>query len=267
MEDAHIIWVSADTGLFGIFDGHNGADCSQFIASRLRQVLDKGGCPIDELLLEQLFLHLDREFLETKLVGGSTATICIVRRATGSTYTLHVLNLGDSRALLGRRDGSLVSGGEHCTEQALTTDHKPSHPPEQQRIAQCGGFVGPGNHGPMPRLNGRLAISRSFGDSEHKETGLSAQPEQSQYKCDATDFLLLVCDGIVERNLTNPEVVRLVAQSLREQPDPAAAAAIVVNAALSSKSRDNLSCLVVTFDSQAREQHQVSASAGLASCE
>ena len=92
-EDAHIIWVSANTGLFGIFDGHNGADCSQFIVSRLRQVLNKGGWSTDKLLLEQMFLHLDREFLETKLVGGSTATICIVRRVTGSTYTLHVLNV------------------------------------------------------------------------------------------------------------------------------------------------------------------------------
>ena len=58
----------------------------------------------------------------------------------------------------------------------LTTDHKPNHPTELQRIKSLGGKVRwhglmGKNRNPIPsagvyRINGILAVARSFGDVE-----------------------------------------------------------------------------------------------------
>merc|ERR1719330_1578016 len=143
-------------------------------------------------------------------------------------YDLRVGNIGDSRVLLGRADGTIVDGGG--TDGGLTTDHKPDLESERARIERTGGSVQMVTG--VARVNGDLAVSRSFGDAPHKETGgpaqedhpVSAEPEFTElWTCDPTDFILLVCDGISEGTFPNREVVELAAERLRQQgdkPDP-----------------------------------------------
>lgn len=100
-------------------------------------------------------------------------------KKSGQKCHLLVANLGDSRILLGRRDGRIVDGGG--TDQGLTTDHKPSHPSERQRIYRCGGTVEEAPGG-VSRVNGELAVSRGFGDAEFKKTG-GPQPEDRPVTC------------------------------------------------------------------------------------
>lgn len=256
MEDANVIIARDTWGFFGVFDGHGGDQCSGFVARRLYEELSDGP-PEDHAALSALALRLDKEFLELGLPSGSTGTFVIVKppEAQGGKYLLRVGNIGDSRVLLGRADGTIVVGSG--TDGALTTDHKPDHPSERARIERTGGNVQEVMG--VSRVNGDLAVSRAFGDSQHKQTGgpsqedhpVSAAPELCVLECGPTDFIMLVCDGISEGTFPNAEVVKLAAEQMNltaaggQSVDPGSAAAAVCREALKCGSKDNLSCMIV----------------------
>lgn len=256
MEDAHVMFERDSWGFFGVFDGHGGDLCSKYVAKRYYEELEKGR-PTDDAALKSLALGIDREFLESGQASGSTGTFVLIEPPSGdeAQYLLRVGNIGDSRVLLGRADGSIVEGPG--TDGGLTTDHKPDYPSERERIERTGGHVQLVQG--VPRVNGDLAVSRSFGDRQYKQTGgpaqedhpVSADPEFTTIKCDASDFVILVCDGISEGNFPNAEVIQLAAEELKtsdgRQPDLAAAAAAVCRQALKAGSMDNLSCMIVLF--------------------
>mmetsp|Transcript_76960 Transcript_76960/g.213886 ORF Transcript_76960/g.213886 Transcript_76960/m.213886 type:complete len:603 (+) Transcript_76960:76-1884(+) len=253
MEDAHVIFMQEAWGFFGVFDGHGGDQCSTFIARRFNEELEKGA-PSNDAAMKALALRLDEEFLMTGQPSGSTGTFVLVQPPAGdeSQYTLRVGNIGDSRILLGRADGTIVEG--NGTDGGLTTDHKPDHPSERERIERTGGTVQEVQG--VARVNGDLAVSRAFGDAQYKQTGgpgqedhpVTAEPEMLTLRCDPSDFVVLVCDGISEGNFPNRAVIVHAAEELRaggDNPDPGAAAASVCRKALASESQDNLSCMIV----------------------
>eukprot|EP00927_Polykrikos_kofoidii_P066603 TRINITY_DN6216_c1_g2_i1.p1 TRINITY_DN6216_c1_g2~~TRINITY_DN6216_c1_g2_i1.p1 ORF type:complete len:557 (+),score=129.53 TRINITY_DN6216_c1_g2_i1:175-1671(+) len=265
MEDAHLIITRKDWGFFGVFDGHGGAACSAFAAKRLDEEIEKNGCPKDDAAVKKLVLAIDKEFLDSEQPSGSTATMCIVEKpsAPGGKHRLRVINAGDSRVLLGRLDGTIVDGGG--TDQGLTTDHKPDHPSERERIYRCGGTVEQ-NEGNVARVNGDLAVSRGFGDRDYKKTGgpapedhpVTADPEMGEFECDENHFLLLVCDGVSEGNFPNPEVVAFAAQQLKENGNDAGAAArAVCHRAVERDSKDNITCMMVLLSGSASETKTV----------
>mmetsp|Transcript_71858 Transcript_71858/g.131120 ORF Transcript_71858/g.131120 Transcript_71858/m.131120 type:complete len:1260 (+) Transcript_71858:63-3842(+) len=255
MEDAHVVVVRDTWGFFGVFDGHGGQQCSAFVASRLTEELTNKPMPEDDAALKSLMLRIDKEFLDTEQPSGSTGTFAIVQppdatEAGEKRVRLRVGNIGDSRVLLGRADGTIVEGPG--TDGGLTTDHKPDNETERERIYRTGGTVE--TIMGVARVNGDLAVSRAFGDAPHKQTGgpnqedhpVSVEPEFTSLSCDPSDFLMLVCDGISEGNFPNREVVKLAAEELRKN-DPAQASAAVCRMALERGSMDNLSCMIVLF--------------------
>jgi len=263
MEDAHVIITKPDWGFFGIFDGHGGDQCSAFVSERLEEEIRKGGCPKDDAAVQKLIFETDAAFLATEKASGSTATMCIVHKsAAGGKCRIRVANAGDSRILLGTRDGKIIDGGG--TEKGLTTDHKPSHPSERQRIYRCGGTVEEAAGG-VARVNGELAVSRGFGDAEHKKTGgpgpeerpVTCNPEFGHFECDESDFLMLVCDGVSEGEFPNPEVVKHAAAIMRETDDPGAAAEAVCFKALETNSKDNISVMIVLLKGAERDLKDV----------
>lgn len=169
----------------------------------------------------------------------------------GGQHLLRVGNIGDSRVLLGGANGTIFKGPG--TDDGLTTDHKPNNPSERARIMRNGGTVEDDTG--VARVNGELAVSRSFGDAQYKETGgpgpeerpVCAVPEFLTLRCDATDILLLVCDGVSEGDFPNRSVVRFAAEKLSSGGvvDPGKTATAVIREALKSGSKDNLSCMVV----------------------
>eukprot|EP01062_Namystynia_karyoxenos_P062138 TRINITY_DN55066_c0_g1_i1.p1 TRINITY_DN55066_c0_g1~~TRINITY_DN55066_c0_g1_i1.p1 ORF type:complete len:741 (+),score=223.82 TRINITY_DN55066_c0_g1_i1:187-2223(+) len=256
MEDDHCVVLNERWGFFAVFDGHNGHACAQFLAKRIPEELKRHGLPGDDDRLTEIMLRLDREYLTQRpnLGGGSTATWAIVERPQepGGAHRLRIGNVGDSRVLLGRwGDGSMIRG--QGTDGALTTDHKPDLPSEEERIVRCGGRV---EHiMGIARVNGDLAVSRAFGDAAHKCTGtpqksdhpVSAMPQYTHYECDADCFLLLVCDGVSEGDFSNEQAVQHAAERLRAGDDEERAAAMVCRRALDLGSRDNISAMVVRF--------------------
>ena len=252
MEDASVVHLGDKWGYFGILDGHGGAECSAWCAKRLHEKLSADGCPADDAAAKEMVLGIDQAFLDTGKPSGSTAAMCTVQ-APGSAngkYKVHVINAGDSRVLLSRADGTIVDGGG--TDSGLTTDHKPEHPSERERIYRCGGTVKSvmGVH----RVNGDLSVSRGFGDADYKQTGgagledrpVTANPEMGHFEANATDFLMLVCDGVSEGNFPNADVCALAARVLKETGgDAAKASEAVCFHAVEADSKDNISCMIV----------------------
>lgn len=256
MEDANVIYAQDTWGFFGVFDGHGGSACSEFIAERYLRELEENGPPSDKAM-SSLALKFDQEFLDSEQTSGSTGTFVVVTvpEKPGGKYKLRVGNVGDSRILLAHEDGTIYQGPG--TDFALTTDHKPDLKSEEERIYRCGGNVQTAHAG-VSRVNGDLAVSRAFGDRQHKMTGgpnqedrpVCAVPELLTLECDPTDFLILVCDGISEGDFPNAEVCRLAAEKLKPPSerclvDPAEAAKAVCQTALEKGSKDNLSCMIV----------------------
>ena len=65
--------------------------------------------------------------------------------------------------------GRLTLAAQECCEAqlkavTLTKDHLAIYPAERARIEKCGGFVS--REG---RLNGRIQVSRAFGDAQFKK--------------------------------------------------------------------------------------------------
>ena len=58
----------------------------------------------------------------------------------------------------------------------LTVDHNPEVPSEEQRVREAGGLITWTSVG-RPRVNGRLNMTRSLGDSDLKKFGVIATPD------------------------------------------------------------------------------------------
>ena len=170
MEDAHLSRVDFrdNMSLFAVFDGHGGAEISNYVASTFLEVLLVQAAFVAEdfqQALHDTFLQLDdtiknnvakstiKHYKDTFI--GSTAIVALVVERT-----LYVANLGDSRCLLMRDDETIE----------LTKDHLPCN--ELARIRQAGGFVNE-----QGRLNGTLSVSRAFGDFEFKQEPLPANQQ------------------------------------------------------------------------------------------
>ena len=208
MEDAHISIpnLTADTGLFAVFDGHGGAEvakfCSKYFPEELvknphfatgnyKTALEETFLKMDTLLLDDNNGDLLREFKNDvdsmNSFAGCTANVVLITKTE-----IYVANAGDSRALVYSNDGTVT---------ALSVDHKPDNEIERTRINNAGGYVSNG------RVNDNLNLSRAIGDLEYKKNP-ALKPEQQIISAfpDVVSkplephhkFLLIGCDGVWE---------------------------------------------------------------------
>lgn len=242
---------------FGIYDGHGGRDCVNFVRRRLHiniiaALHSRGG--LDKSLqvhqdlhdsLLQGFLKTDQQFLglsQGMENGGSGSTAVVACIVGGWVWCA---NVGDSRALLCRNGRALQ----------LSLDHKPSRADEAKRIEEAGGFVS------FHRVLGRLAVSRAFGDEEYKvgvaksditQPLVIAEPEiRVEQLCTEDEFLFMACDGLFAVFSCQEAVdflhARLAAMPPNEQDPQKAVQDIVHEAIHERRSRDNVTALLVTF--------------------
>ncbi|OAY66740.1 putative protein phosphatase 2C 44 [Ananas comosus] len=179
------------------------------------------GDSVPSYLKDNLFNNILKELGP----GGSTAVTAIV--VDGKD--LWIANVGDSRAVACER-------GE---AKQLTVDHEPDS--ERPRIEKHGGFVTtfPGD---VPRVNGQLAVARAFGDQSLK-AHLSSEPDVKHVPIvSGIEFVILASDGLW-KVIKNQEAVDLV-KSIK---DPRAAAKRLTTEALTRKSKDDISCIVIRF--------------------
>ncbi|KAM0064138.1 putative protein-serine/threonine phosphatase [Helianthus debilis subsp. tardiflorus] len=180
---------------FGVFDGHGGSKAVEFASENLQkniqnEVEKRGEIEIVEAI-KQGYLNTDSEFLKQEQRGGACCVTAII-----SSGNLVISNAGDCRAVVSR-------GG---AAEALTSDHRPSRPDEQQRIESQGGYVDCSRG--VSRVLGSLAVSRGIGDRSLKQW-ITAEPETKMFKITPEfEFLIMASDGLWEK-VSNQEAVDL----------------------------------------------------------
>ncbi|XP_021282986.1 probable protein phosphatase 2C 58 [Herrania umbratica] len=219
-----------ELGLFAIFDGHLGHDVAKYLQNHLFDNILKEHdfWTQTEDAIRRAYHSTDAEILDkTRLLGrgGSTAVTAILING----QKLVVANVGDSRAVICKNG----------VAEQLSVDHEPSK--EKRMIESRGGFVSnlPGD---VPRVDGQLAVARAFGDKSLK-LHLSSEPDVTVVAIgDDVEFIILASDGIW-KVMSNQEAV----DTIKNIKDAQSAAKLLIEAAVSKKSKDDISCIVVRF--------------------
>ena len=142
--------------------------------------------------------------------SGTTFVMVIFRRSE-----LFVINIGDSRAIIGRLRDDINSLNRLIPIQ-LTTDHKPDSTGELTRIMNSGGRVfslpqeGPASrvwlmHANLPGL----AMSRSIGDDIAKLVGVCSDPDCKSSIVGYKDCVLVVATDGLWDVMSNKEVLQI----------------------------------------------------------
>lgn len=265
---------------FGVYDGHGGAGCADFLRDHLHQFILKDpnfprnpkeamfqGFRAAELAFAKFSASKTGEQLRDR--SGSCAIVVLIVEDI-----CYVANVGDSRAVM-----SGNSGGRTIP---LSKDHKPNEEGEVRRIIEAGGRIyqstatvknAEGNSeqvlGPHRVSPGRLSVSskqvsRTFGDLEAKLPrfggNLRVVISDPDIKCfrlkDDYDFIILCCDGIFDK-LSNREVIQSAWGSLNSHMskplDQMCALAIedLLTESFRRRSLDNVTAVMIALPSLA----------------
>ena len=226
---------------FGIFDGHGGEGCANFLKDNfLNFLIENKNFPFDiKVSMTETFEKIEDAFFKQKCTdkleecdrSGSCALICLI-----FDNKAYFANIGDSRAIMSINGGSKV--------KQLTNDHKPNNPKEFERAIKNGSKIYADDndeiHRDISKLNyikdksefekykknenskevivfrvypSDLAVMRTIGDikAKKKEFGgnpgtIINKPDISIYDINSNDdFIILGCDGIYDE-LSNQEI-------------------------------------------------------------
>uniref|UniRef100_A0A061SFA0 Protein kinase and pp2c-like domain-containing n=1 Tax=Tetraselmis sp. GSL018 TaxID=582737 RepID=A0A061SFA0_9CHLO len=250
MEDRHLLVESLGSGgplLLGVFDGHRGEEAAAHMAERLEAELSAAlqlGPPDQALarafaVLDESFARLQDAAWSEKVtrMGADAAGLrthfpgCTALAALIFPGEICIANAGDCRAVLCRA-GKAVQ---------VTRDHTLADDEERQRVAAAGGRV-------SWKVDGwrvgpaAIQVSRSIGDHDLRDQGLTPEPEVSNLQItDADEFLVVASDGLFDV-LNNDEVVGLVHDTVK---DPKMCGQRLATEALTRGSNDNVTVGVV----------------------
>lgn len=156
----------------------------------------------------------------------------------------------------------------------VTTDHKPNDEKEKKRIEEAGGLVIFSKMDGVPRLNGKIAVSRSLGDlhdpnvdgymsqePDFQEVNLAElgksvrysvpplihsllSPPQTSDRAVKSLILVLACDGLWDK-LSNQDVGEIIKQQLSVDADLYCIAETLMKTSYDKGSTDNISVVVV----------------------
>ncbi|KAL6514200.1 hypothetical protein OROHE_019187 [Orobanche hederae] len=188
LEDQSQVFTSPSATYIGVYDGHGGPEASRFVNRHLVPYLHKfsaeqGGLSTEVIkkafnATEEDFTHLVKRSLPDKPQIASVGSCCLVGAISGGE--LYVANLGDSRAVLGRRG---FDGEKKLVAERLSTDHNVScenvrreveahHPDDTPVVVYCRGVW---------RIKGIIQVSRSIGDIYLKRPEFYNDPVFQQY--------------------------------------------------------------------------------------
>jgi len=267
---------------FGIFDGHGGEECSEYLRDNLHVLICHNNEYFPENIPEAIklaFNKAEQHFIENialdknkelKDKSGSCAVILLI-----VDNKIYIANVGDSRCVLSMENGKKFI--------QVTKDHKPSEPEEMSRIKSFGGklyqtetlikkstninLIGKKLIGPYRVSPGNLSVSRTIGDIEAKLEKYGGNPNVIIPKPDIfiydlnkddVDFFILGCDGIFDQ-LSSDEVINcawtvynnndniLVKQCKDIHQQSGIITDLIMKSALARKSFDNVTCLFISF--------------------
>ncbi|XP_074319974.1 putative protein phosphatase 2C 42 [Silene latifolia] len=222
----------------GVYDGHGGPETARFVCDHLfrnfKEAIsaETNGVVTAETIkrafheTEEGFNDIVSELWSTKPQIATVGTCCLV--GVISQHTLFVANLGDSRAVLGRKsrasggiDAVQLSNEHNANFEAVRKELQELHPDDPQIVVL--------KHG-VWRVKGIIQVSRSIGDVYLKNAQynrepinakfrlpepfqtpiLSANPSIVSHHLQPNDlFLIFASDGLWE-HLTNETAVEIV---------------------------------------------------------
>ncbi|KAG6480290.1 probable protein phosphatase 2C 63 [Zingiber officinale] len=183
LEDQGQVLASPSATFVGVFDGHGGPEAARFVSDRLLPYLDRfasehGGVSAEVIkkafrATEEDFVQLVRRSLPTLPQMAAVGSCCLVGAIAGDV--VYVANLGDSRAVLGRRS---LGNNKSVVAERLSTDHNVAveevrrevlelHPDDDQIIVHTRGAW---------RIKGIIQVSRSIGDIYLKKPDFGEDP-------------------------------------------------------------------------------------------
>jgi integrin-linked kinase-associated serine/threonine phosphatase 2C len=217
---------------FAVYDGHGvkGRDAAEGLRKEIRRRLISDRSKISKFIkkesVEKYFTNAFKS-IQKKLTNtndyelSGTCAVCVLIIEP----KLYVINLGDSRAVLGAINKK--SGKKIAIEMSI--DHKPSRQDETQRIVKSGGEVSDKLAGAIRvfRKNDDvpgLAVSRSIGDIVAHECGVIAEPEVIERDLEAEDaFIVIGSDGVWDA-MSSTEVVGFIFQKMELKKETTAIA-------------------------------------------
>lgn len=230
----------------GVFDGHGGTGCVDFVAEnlcdRIAKALPKDGRKLHHLedAITEGFEACDDDYMRHAQETFDNSGCCALMAFVHQTDIV-VGWIGDCRAVL--YDGSEA--------RALTVDHRPHEEGEYTRITKLGGEI------TNNRINGVLAPSRCFGDRDIRlksnEGVLTSEPSivtvtslKSTFTSKRNAFVILATDGVWDV-LSNVDACEIVNKALKlNNYNPEVAALRLVEAA-SVLTSDDISACILTW--------------------
>eukprot|EP01006_Ploeotia_vitrea_P066606 TRINITY_DN95329_c0_g1_i1.p1 TRINITY_DN95329_c0_g1~~TRINITY_DN95329_c0_g1_i1.p1 ORF type:complete len:401 (+),score=179.51 TRINITY_DN95329_c0_g1_i1:1-1203(+) len=166
--------VDAESGLYGVFDGHSGRAASYFCRDHmLRYIRDSAAKRRAQLQgsydFVSAFLQLDNDFLtgalrENRVKDGLAGACALVVHVDEAKGVITTANAGDCRAIVARK----VGDGQYKAVP-LSIDHDLNNPNERHRLTsehpdEPDVLGRPSD----PRVKGMLQPSRGIGDGKYK---------------------------------------------------------------------------------------------------
>lgn len=189
LEDQSQVFTSPSATYVGVYDGHGGPEASRFVNKHLFPYLHKfateqGGLSADVIkkafhATEEDFCRLVKRALPAQPQIASVGSCCLVGAI--SNDVLYVANLGDSRAVLGRK--VLEDSKNKVAAERLSTDHNVGdedvrkevealHPDDAHIVVYSRGVW---------RIKGIIQVSRSIGDVYLKKPEFYRDPVFQQF--------------------------------------------------------------------------------------
>lgn len=189
------------------------------------------------------FRRTDEALLQESASGGwqdGATAVCV----WVIEKKVFIANIGDAKAVLARSsptDGP--DGANQLKAILLTREHKAIHTQERARIQKAGGTVSTNG-----RLQGRLEVSRAFGDQQFKKVGVVATPDIHSFDLSEREsFIILGCDGLW--GVFGPsDAVEFVHKLLKEGlPVAAVSRRLVKEAVRERHCKDNCTAIIIVF--------------------
>ena len=275
------IWPKVS--FFGIYDGHGGEMCSEYLRDNLHKLICQNNEYFPENIPEAIklgFSKAEKNYLEKYAIdknkelkdkSGSCAVILLLVEDK-----IYIANVGDSRCLMSTKQGKKFI--------QITKDHKPNINEEMTRIKSNGGniyqtdtiikktknpkLIGKILVGPYRVSPGGLSVSRTIGDIEAKDIKYGGNPNVVIAKPDIfiydlnkddIDFFVLGCDGIFDQ-VSSDEVINCAWIILNNNNNDALInkckdiheksgliVDLIMKSALARKSFDNVTCLYIAL--------------------
>jgi len=192
--------------LFGVFDGHNGAEASRYVAKEIPKVFSEMLETCDPSnALNKAFMETNERLKNSKIKGGTTALLAFFTCDRG-----YIANAGDCRGLLCQKGH--VKYATKC--------HRPQELSEMKRIQDKGGIITTRMRGDkaISRIENNsgsaLSVSRCFGDFE---IGPLIEPVPEIYEIPSLqgdELLILGCDGLFDI-LKDEEIAHIAFSQLK----------------------------------------------------